>query len=74
MNKEYVFPSIMSADDTQSIKQRFDGAYAIHKDIESNTGCVVILEEEEIVTLDSTNMKINSRNLIESKSIVVDGM
>jgi hypothetical protein len=63
----------MSADDTQTIRWYIDAAFAVHKDMRSHTGAVLMLGQG-VVSSDSTKQKVNVRSSTEGEMVAGDDM
>jgi hypothetical protein len=63
--------TMMSIDDSNTIKWYVDAAFAVHKDLKSHTGAVMTLGNGAICSI-STKQKVNSRSSTEAEFIAVD--
>jgi hypothetical protein len=63
--------TMMSIDDSNTIKWYVDAAFAVHKDLKSHLGAVMTLGNGAICSI-STKQKVNSRSSTEAEFIAVD--
>jgi hypothetical protein len=63
--------TMMSIDDSNTIKWYVDAAFAVHKDLKIHTGAVMTLGNGAICSI-STKQKVNSRSSTEAEFIAVD--
>ena len=63
----------LSADNTQILKWDIDAAYAVHKDLKSQTGGILTMGEGAAIAA-SLKQKINTKSSTEAELVAVDDL
>ena len=62
---------ILEADNSQTVRWYVDAAFAVHKDMKSDTGEIMTMGSGEVISL-STKQKVNARSSTEAELVAVD--